>query len=141
MFISIFHWAFVAILLNAAFVFLAWVGLSSHRKPLGVISRAHSQVSVWFPNILFKGINFLINILVTTLGNQSIGESLSCLQGCTIAGKKQVKIMFIQQHKATRVQLHKMTNLNRLELTRRMLIIHTLLLLKCCKECSKPSLS
>ena len=49
--------------------------------------------------------------------------------------------MFIQQHKATKVQLHKMTNPNSLELTRRMLIIHTLLFLKCYKGCSKPNLS
>ena len=25
---------------------------------MGVISRAHSLVSVWFPNISFRGINF-----------------------------------------------------------------------------------
>ena len=28
---------------------------------MGVISRAHSWVSVWFPNISFRGINFLPN--------------------------------------------------------------------------------
>ena len=55
--------------------------------------------------------------------------------------KKQVKLMFIQQHKVTRVQLHKMTNPSILKLTRRMLIIHSLLFLKCYKECSKLNLS
>ena len=78
-----------------------------------------------------------LNILATPLGNQSVGESLSCLQGYTMTSKKQVKIMFIQQHKVTRVQLHKMTNPSILKLTRRMLIIHSLLFLKCYKECSK----
>ena len=58
-----------------------------------------------------------------------------------MTGKKQVKIMFIQQHKVTRVQLHKMSNPSSLNLIRRMLIIHSLLFLKCYKECSKLSFS
>ena len=40
---------------------LAWIDLSSHRKPMGVVSRAHSWVSVWFPNISFRGLNFSPN--------------------------------------------------------------------------------
>ena len=42
-------------------LFLVWIGLSSHWKPLGTISKAHSRVSTWLPNILFKGINFSLN--------------------------------------------------------------------------------
>ena len=42
-------------------LFLAWIGLSSYRKPLGTVSRAHSQVSAWLPDILFRGINFALN--------------------------------------------------------------------------------
>ena len=43
-------------------LFLAWIGLTSHRKPLGTISGAHSWVSAWLPNISFRGINFSLNI-------------------------------------------------------------------------------
>ena len=121
--------------------FLLGQALLSHRKPLGTISRAHSRVSTWLPNILDRGINFHLDILVTPMGSQSIGESLSCLQGCATANKKQVKTMFIQQHRATKVQLHKMTNPSISRLTRRMLIIRSLLFLKRYKECSKLSVN
>ena len=48
-------------------LYLAWIGLSPHRKPLGIISRAHHWVSAWLPHILFRGINFsLDNILLVT---------------------------------------------------------------------------
>ena len=30
-------------------LFLAWIGLSLHQKPLGIISRAHRWVSAWLP--------------------------------------------------------------------------------------------
>ena len=41
---------------------------------MSVISKAHSWVSIWFPNILFRGINFLSNILATPVESQSVSD-------------------------------------------------------------------
>ena len=41
-------------------LFLAWIGLSPHQKPLGIISIAHHWVSAWLPHISFRCINFLL---------------------------------------------------------------------------------
>ena len=58
---KVFSLGFCCYFVKCILCFLAWIGLSSHWKPLCAILRAHSRVSAWFPNILFRGINFPLN--------------------------------------------------------------------------------
>ena len=50
-------------------LFIAWIGLSPHRKPLDIISRAHHLVLAWLPHILFRSINFPLNNSFQYLNN------------------------------------------------------------------------
>ena len=58
-------------------LFLAWISLSPHRKPLGTISRAHHWVSTWLPHILFRGINFPLNNIILPFYLPYFGSSYS----------------------------------------------------------------
>ena len=50
-------------------LFIAWIDLLQHRKPLGIILRAHRWVLAWFPHILFRGVNFPLNNSFQCLNN------------------------------------------------------------------------
>ena len=52
---------FCCCFIKCSLCFLFGWALSSHRKFLDTISRAHSRVSTWLPNILDRGINFPLN--------------------------------------------------------------------------------
>ena len=58
-------------------LFLAWISLSPHRKPLGTISRAHHWVLTWLPHILFRGINFPLNDIIFPFYLPYFGSSYS----------------------------------------------------------------
>ena len=75
-------------------LFLGWIGLSLHRKPSGIITRAHRWVSAWLPDIAFENISFFPQYFGNSTGEPTITEWLSCPQGCSTADKKEVKVMF-----------------------------------------------
>ena len=75
----------------------------------GLISRTHRRVSTWLLHILFGNIKIFTSTFWQLHWGVNRGESLSCLQGCIIANKKQVNMMYIHMCVCVYIYIYKYT--------------------------------